>query len=530
MRKQTIYHWVLTGGEVQTGSAQNNTQTDRFILYGAQNTIYELGGNLSVAGSDTAQYGWDSATTIYLGAATSVTDTISLQGGYNILYGQGLLSASVISYQVHGNGSAQGYNIVDLDNLAGVTTIAAGGRGNDITLNGSATNKIVAGSGLDLVSVGTAGDGNLIDATAITLAGIANTVIGGDEQFSISSATTGTIGDAILLGNGNDTITVAGNKNHILLGAGSDSVTLTGNQNLVQATDPTGAGGLLVSLASSTGNTINFGTGGGEVTTTGASEVTVKQSGSAGVFVNLNQGGGKISLGNGSDTVIAESYAGSSISVGNGNDTLTASGTIIAGSGNDTISDAGAYSVITVGHPGQTNGNVNIYTDLGEHDTITINGSPTSTDSGYFGANDAITENGGVAMLGAEGFENVYHLNGLSAGSTISSYLGDTILLGSNSSAKLEVSQLASTYFTVQAPNAAGTYSGAIDITSFGSADQLSLNGLGFTDFTQVTDALTVSSVGDTLALPGGGSILFEAPVSLASSQFLFNPGTYGAV
>ena len=84
--------YTLTGGEVQAGSALDNSQSDTFQVGGADNVVQSIGGNLKVIGRSFAGSGLDTDTTVLLGtnttspkAADDVTVSITLDNDKNIV-------------------------------------------------------------------------------------------------------------------------------------------------------------------------------------------------------------------------------------------------------------------------------------------------------------------------------------------------------------------------------------------------------------------------------------------------------------
>ena len=225
---------TLTGGEFEAGSAINNTQTDQFNIVGSDNTILEDagtngGGNLIVNGLD----GLDTATTIMLGDASAVTDTITLDGGGNVLEGPftptATLFDSTVTFTVNG---ISGGNTVNLDNGSdGTTTISLGGANNTVTLNGDATNTVTTGSGSATVTIGSSDDNLFGFTSTVTLAGSDNTVTGGDEDFAVTG---GVNKNTISLGDGNNIVSVSGTDNSITVWGGNNTINAGGSGAVVK--------------------------------------------------------------------------------------------------------------------------------------------------------------------------------------------------------------------------------------------------------------------------------------------------------
>lgn len=242
---------TLTGGELEAGSAFDNSETDQFTILGAGNIVIENGGNLIVHGFNSATFGLDTGTTVMLGAASGVNDLITLNGGGNVLSGGPLTGGSTVSYTVSGAG-ATGLNSVTLNNSGGTTTINLDGTGNSVTLNGDATNTVSTGGGGAAVAIGSFDDDLFGFTSTVTLSGDGNTVTGGDENFTITG---GVNGNTIrLLGDGENTVSVSGVSNTISVWGGDNTINAGGSgavvtilgvdgQSLAAFADPNGLDG-----------------------------------------------------------------------------------------------------------------------------------------------------------------------------------------------------------------------------------------------------------------------------------------------
>jgi len=464
---------VLTGDTTMFGTAQNNTQTDNFLVYGAGNTIVEGGGNLVVNGGDSNEYGWDTNTTIDLGDALQVTDQINLDGSQNDISG-GVLVDSAVSIDLTGLGSGgSGHNAVSLDNEQGTTVLKMTGKFNDVTLNGDATNTIATGGGYATVSVSTPGDGYYGYTTSIKLGGGHNTVTGGDESFTIKGANghnTIALGDgnnSITLKGADNTISVWGGTNFITAGSGADAVSILGeggtdnqnwtyNPNNPQSGPPTDTVDLagsadavaatyenvVINGSGTTGNAkINLGGGNNTVDLGGDLNAILLGNGSNNVALTGNDntvtvtdatgaGTDNVTVGNGTGDVISLAYAEATVAGSTtGTTTITQAsasknivtinlpvgvGLISVGNGNDVITANGDGSNIVAG-----NGN----------DTVTANGNGTSITLGN-GA-DAVIANGNAAIVVAgNGSDNVT-ANGLGASVTLGNG-NDTVAANGN--------------------------------------------------------------------------------------------------
>ncbi|HTT96484.1 MAG TPA: hypothetical protein VMF58_00415, partial [Rhizomicrobium sp.] len=235
------YIWTLTGGELQSGNAQDATQTDQFNVYGLGNYIISIGGNLIVNGGDLAPYGQDSDTTIILSSTPTdpasgigVTDTITLDGGDNTLVGT--VVASTVTFTVNG---ITGGNFVSLDNAdGGTTTLSMGGPGNFVSLNGDATNSVTSTGGTATVMIGSTDDNLFGYSSTVMLGGTGNTVTGGDEDFTVAGGQ-----GSVTLGDGMDMVTMTGTGNDVTVGGGNDMIVAGGSDAVVSilGVDSTGA-------------------------------------------------------------------------------------------------------------------------------------------------------------------------------------------------------------------------------------------------------------------------------------------------
>lgn len=115
--------------------------------------------------------------------------------------------------------------------------ITAYGSSNTIHGNGGSDTIFGGSGGYNQVYEGAPGDG-AGGSTTVTLQGRGNTVVGGDENFSISGGTGYT---GITLGNGNDTVSLGGDYNTVAVGSGNDSIDAGGGFSKVVISGASGA-------------------------------------------------------------------------------------------------------------------------------------------------------------------------------------------------------------------------------------------------------------------------------------------------
>lgn len=469
------YTFVLTGDELENGNAINNTGTDSFDVYGASNTIFEHGGNLSVTGGTQAPEGYDTNTTIVLDDTSGKSQanekiTVTLQGsdnaligndtGYNGITGQSFsyadLDDATVKYTVKGNGSATGGNTVALFNNAGSTTISLAGTGNSVTLNGSATNVVTAGSGSDVVTISDnlavpPNDGYPAAnyTSTVTLAGSSNQVYGGDSAFTVTG---GVNGNTVYLGDGSDDVSLSGTKNAITVGGGNDTitagsgkdtvnirgiydagdtsypgpqsnspatmiptdqVTIAGTMDVVNATYEN----VVISGSGVTGNaSITLGNGNNQVTLGGSSNSVTLGDGSL-------SGDNNVSLTGSSDTVIVNDGSSdtglTNVSLGTGTGDSVSfgyAGGSVTGSGTGTTTvtqNTSAGSNVTV-NLGSGTGLVTLGNG---NDAVTANGAGTSISAGN--GNDTFTANGASANISAGNGNDTATANGTNVSITL---------------------------------------------------------------------------------------------------------------
>ena len=350
--------FTLTGGQTQFGAAIDSSQTDAFHVFGAGNTIYELHGNLLVAGGNGDDFGypWDSATTITIGGS-GVFDGITLDGGGNTL--QGSVSGAVISFTVSGYNGTAGGNTVNLTNAGGFsyltlggsnnsvqvqqgagTMLQIGGSGSQVALNGNATNAVATGGGSSTVFIGGGDDDQFGYASSVALTGDANTVSGGDENFAIAG---GVNFNSIFLGDGTNSVTLSGIGNVVFVGGGNNFINAGGSgaEVFLQGIDG-GSQAAFVAEADDTPavtaapNDVVVLAGAGDMVTGTYENVSVLGAGTT--------GGASITLGNGNNNVSLGGTGDNTVVLGNGGNGVNISGDgsrIMVGSGANGITLSG---------------------------------------------------------------------------------------------------------------------------------------------------------------------------------------------
>jgi hypothetical protein len=370
---------TMTGSSTGYGSPVG---AETFNLSGFDNAVLLAGA------ADTINIGSGQFDTIDLNATgftSATTDSIDLgQSAFNTITSSYALSGSSVTID-----GGSGPNQISLSNDYGTTAIALGYEGNaatqagqippnSVTLNGNASNTVsFQGSGDSLVNIGDTGDGQFGFSSAVALSGLLNTVIGGDENFSITDVTGGE--NTIDLGNGNDVVGLTGGSNHLSLGTGNSTVTLIGTRNsTVFAQGGAGSNDLVQEKGFS-----NAVTAGDEnITITGTSSSV-----------------GHLVLGNGNDVV--DVGGGGGTAVFGTSSANTATDQVTLGRGGSHLTFNGGQDQVLLG---DQNGH-------GGYDKVTLNGTMLGTALTAHGvfdkviltkdANAAITEtavNGGLSV------------------------------------------------------------------------------------------------------------------------------------
>jgi hypothetical protein len=218
---------TMTGNSTGYGLYSGN---EVFDLTGYYNTVLLNGANdrISVQGGE-----YDAINLNSSGFGNAVTDQVYLN---NSSFDTVSDSAALTDSQVTIAGSG-GPNTISLINHGGITDIALGytgdptyewGLGIDdvVKLNGDASNDVVfTAGGYAEVSIGSAGDGFSSYASSVSLYGMDNSLSGGDEAFTVTQRDGS--GNTVSLGNGADTVVLAGNGNTVALGNGANHLYLS---------------------------------------------------------------------------------------------------------------------------------------------------------------------------------------------------------------------------------------------------------------------------------------------------------------
>ena len=341
--------FTLTGGQTQFGAAIDSSQTDAFHVFGAGNTIYELHGNLLVAGGNGDDFGypWDSATTITIGGS-GVFDGITLDGGGNTL--QGSVSGAVVSFAVSGYNGTAGGNTVNLTNTGGfsyltlggsnnsvqvqqgaATMLQIGGSGSQVALNGNATNAVTIGGGSSAVFIGGQDDDLFGYSSNVALTGDGNVVLGGDENFTIAG---GANSNSILLGDGTNSVTLTGIQNIVVVGGGSNFINAGGSgaQVIIQGID---GGNQAAFVPEADDSPMVTAAPSDVVVLAGAGDVVTAAYENVSVLGANTTGGASVTFGNGNNNVSLGGAGGNIVTLGDG------------GNG---VNVAGDNNQVTVGH------------------------------------------------------------------------------------------------------------------------------------------------------------------------------------
>ena len=539
--------------------------TNTVSLGGPDNTAWLCGAvntaTIGGPGGNVWAMGWATNDITFGGGAATVSvghadddhfgysTTVNFAGTGNLLNGGDenfTVSGSTGSSAVHVGDGENSITMGGTGNTVSVwggdNTINAGGGGSHVTIlgldgTGAATptdsdapppdDGPVPMSPTDWVTISGAGDsvsatyenvniwGTAISGATVTLGNGNNTVVlagpGG--------------GNHVTVGNGGNGIAVGGSGNVITVGDGANGVTLNGNGNMVTVTDPTGLGSDIIQLGVGSGDTVALGHAAGSVTGFGTGTTTVTQSGPNAMTVNLNGGTGHITLGDGNDTVTANGN-GTTVVAGNGADTVTANGTadiITLGNGANTVTANGGADTITLGNGANTitsaNGN-------GDHITLgngnnTVMAANGNGDHGTFGTPGL----GGNNMLVATGSGDVWTFNE-NAASTVTAtmgsmgMLGDTLNqtggaldlteIGHNNTVNLTHVQTLGT--TINSNGNLANFDltdsgGVLNLNPATSGDNLTINGVSnkYDQSLTITNLTTVSTVDlEDLYNPGG--------------------------
>jgi hypothetical protein len=347
--------------------------------------------------------------------------------------------------------AAGGPNTISLINHGGSTAISLGYVGdpalqgpalaNLVTLNGDATNIVTLSAGDAAVNIGANADGATNYASSVVFTGVANTLNGGDEAFTVSNATA--TRNTITLGNGNDHVALSGSGNTITLGNGNDSLALSGSQN-----------------------TATLGSGTDNVTLTGAVAKLTFATGNAGVQDSVTLAGGAATIHGGDENFAITSTQRASFlsaTLGNGNNTIA----MAFGGAHLVIGDSlanTAKNTVTLAHGG-ANATFN-----GGVDSITLAGSKA------VGA-DKVTLN--ATMLGTQ---------------LTTSGVFDSVTLTHDANATINDTGLNAGLSLTLVADAQGGF-GAIAITGLANDDLAQIHLAGASPYTITTDATTVGGI-----------------------------------
>ena len=258
----------------------------------------------------------------------------------------------------------------------------------------------------------------------------------------------------------------------------------------------------------SSGNKITLGDGKNIISLGFGSVSNVVILGNGNNTINYGgSGGSTFKLGNGNNIINDTSGRNDDFTVGNGNNIITTTGQVTAGSGNNKITATGNGEII------------NVHANAKSVDTVKIN------------SNSILNISGGKDQITITGTSDTVHANALIAGSTINYQPGgdiynEMLFIGSNSSAvihlKPSIHDWMQDKITIQALGADNKYTGNVEISGFGSTDHINLDGLGFKSFADVKAATTFAGGKDTVALQGGGHIIFDSTNAFTASHFSF--------
>jgi hypothetical protein len=315
-------------------------------------------------------------------------------------------------------------------------------------------------------------------------------------------------GTTLDVGNGDDTITVAGSGDTLQIGNGDDTLNAGG---LNSSSITLGNGEDTVTAGSNDTITVGNGQGTGDTITAGSNDTITAGNGPNTITVGSNN---TISVGNGANTITAGSN--NTIAIGNGDNHISAgANTTITTSKNndngDNTIDAGASSTISLG-----NGDNAI--DAGTSDTITIGKGP-----------DTITYGGLTPQFSVPAALSVYegHPADYPGTSVVDSYvstvalpitllapsLGNEVVNGFNPSRdeiELDTADFAN-FATVMAdasqsgPNTVITQAGGAGTITLDGVAKSSLSAANFTFFNgAAADTVTITGVPDGSTLSAG--------------------------
>ena len=210
---------------------------------------------------------------------------------------------------------------------------------------------------------------NDADNTVYT-AGGSGTVVAGQGNNLIGTATTGGAAN-IIAGNGNNTIVAASGNNTIAAGVGHNQILIVGGNNVANVA---GASTVFGGAGSDTVGAF----GSGAMVVGGTGHMTAVNVGSNNTIIG-GAGGGLLSGGSGSQTLSGAASTGANTFIAGSGSTL-----IGAGVGNDTVISGTGQSTVFGG------GGANLYATFSSHSA----GSTTYIADFSFGAGDRLTVQG----------------------------------------------------------------------------------------------------------------------------------------
>jgi hypothetical protein len=538
-----------SGNTIALGDGKNSvslTGTKNTISVGGGDNVINAGGSgavVHILGEDGLNLPVPSGDD---GLSAHPKDTVTIAGTGDLvtatyedvtINGAGVTSAATVEL-------GDGNNLVTLGGAGGDTVVVgngfnhihASGNGNAVTLGNGINQVLFSGNGnvatvKDATGVGSDSfqlQGGVGDTILLGMAGgaVAGTATKGVTTITqaVASANQVVINlvggtGAITLGQGRDSVTANGDKSVITVGSGKDTITANGNGDVIKwgngadtitangiGDKLTGLNGASHVIANGPGDTILLGGGANNLQANGRGD-TITVGGGANV-IQADGPGDKIVAGGGNNTIEATG-SGTSVTAGNGNNavTIASNETVTLGSGNNTV------------------------TAPGTGDTITIAANALSKDTVAMGDHSSLRISGGTDHVSLAGADDTVSANNLIAGSQITGAgNGEMVFLGGNSSTGVHLNPVGTAeQITVQALGTDNAYSGNVQVSGWGVDDTMNLNGLGFTSFLGVLQAMSFGPTQNVLHLTGGGSIAFDNPTAFSASEFQFST-THGLV
>jgi hypothetical protein len=416
---------TMTGNSTGYGLYSGN---EVFDLSGYDNTVLLNGANdrIAVQGGE-----YDAINLNSSGFAKAVNDQVYLNdSSFDTVSGSSALTDSEVT--IAGSG---GPNTISLINHGGITDVALGytgdptyewGLGIDdvVRLNGDASNQVVfTAGGYAEVSIGAAGDGFSGFASHVSLYGMDNSVSGGDEAFTVTERDGG--GNSVSLGNGANTVVLAGNGNTVDLGNGANHLYLSN--------------GFL--------DTASLGTGNNAVTAVGAGASLAFAAGDSGAVETISMSHGALHVSGGDENFTIIGGVGSDL-VGR------------LGDGDNTISLATGHAQLVIGaSPDNTADN-------------TVSFGRGFNFLQFNGGDDQVTL---ADAAGAKGYDNVV-LNGTMLGTNLTTAgVFDKVTLANDANA------------TINDTATNGGMSFILDADKAGGFGTVIINGLANDDLAHIT-------------------------------------------